>query len=101
MLQRVGVARRSAEHRLGGAHDPELGRVGAADDDQPGALVARDQLAVAIGTPRAAELTAARARLAGVLAAEVLEQERHAGEAAGPRFARLAPRALELGVDHR
>ena len=98
------VVGRSVEHRLGRSHQGHLGRVRAADRDQPGR--AEPQRQRAVGARPEVEV-AQRAhphvvRLTGLTCLAVLEQERHAGEGAVERcVGRVAPRPLELSMDHR
>ena len=49
VLQIPGVARRTVDDRLGRRVQPELRRVGAAEDDQAGMLVALDESEIVIG----------------------------------------------------
>ncbi len=96
------VACRAAQHRLGHAVDAKLGRVGAADDDQPRAAEAPHELRVALRSIVGEELGRLGAGLACVLGHQVLEQHRDAPE--GPireRSAGLGAGPIELGVHDR
>ena len=75
-----GIAGRPEQHRLGRGAEAELRRVGAAEDHQAGALVADHDLGVDRGARVGEEARARRQRHSGLGAAEVLEQERHAGQ---------------------
>ena len=82
-LERVevpGVAGRAEQHRLGRGVEAELGRVGAAEDAQARALVADHGLGIDRRGRMGEEARARGHRHARLSAAEVLQQERHAGE---------------------
>ena len=89
---------------LGGREDPELGRVGLAEEDEARLAEAPRQVAVLLLDPAhlAQEAHALVHRVAGRVGGQVLEQERHAaegavGQVAGRRLARL----VEQRRDHR
>ena len=88
---------------LGGAHQGQLGHVRATEGDQPARSEGERQLVVGGRPPlRVAQRPHALVvRLAGLLAADVLEQERHAAErTVGEWAAGFPPGALELPMDH-
>ena len=66
--------------RLGGRRQPHLGRVGLADDDEPGALEAEGELAVVVEHVVGEQRAAVRGDHALIVGAEILQEIRHAGE---------------------
>ena len=78
-----GILRRAEQARLGGAGQSHLGRIGLAEDDEPGALEPRGDLAVVIDH-EILEQRAAEARdRALVVRAQILQEIGHARERAG------------------
>ncbi len=96
------VAGRPEGARLGRGRDAELRCVGLAENDEPGAPVARHQLAVVVGDVGAHHLRAVAHRHAGEAREQVLHEERNARERSHRRDAGGdGPRALEERRDHR
>ncbi len=79
---------------LGDRRETELGRVGFADKDQPGVAKAGDELAVVGARNLGKPAVAFAGRGPGERRAEILEQERHAGERTGERRARHGAGAI-------
>ena len=74
------VARRPEAARLGDRDDAELGRGGAADEDEPGLAQAPHDVAVVVGREVLVQVGAVRERPAGHRHAQVLDRDRHARE---------------------
>ena len=97
------VPGRAVRVRLGGGLQPELGRVGLADDDEAGVLELVEEVR-AVGRGVAdllQQLVAEVQRRAGELTVEVLHHHRHAGERAGDRRRGACAGAVEQRMDHR
>ncbi len=75
-----GVAGRTPQCRLGDALGAELRGVGLAEDDEAGVEEALRDQCVPVGDVVGQGTAAVRGREAGVLLAQVLDQEGHAGE---------------------
>src|SRR5207244_8955857 len=95
---------------LGGGDDAELWGVGPADRDETGGPDAGGEVGVAVlpPVPVPQEPHALVERLTGLVAGDVLDQERDTGErcsaptpSAGPHPGGLVAGPLEAGVDHR